>query len=133
MENLRISVCITTFNEKEETIKELLTALNNQTLKPNEIIMIDAKNYDNCSRSKGRNIAIKKAKNEIIAITDAGCVPHRDWLEKITKPHTEVAYLDHSRSGIVVAGGYKMVTSNHFQEACKMFLGVSNKDIDKEI
>jgi glycosyltransferase involved in cell wall biosynthesis len=123
MENLRISVCVTTFNESEETIKKLVSALNNQTLKPNEIIIIDAKDYNNCSRSKGRNIAIKKAKNEIIAITDAGCIPHRDWLKNLIKP---------VKNNIVSAGFYEMVTSNHFQEACKMFLGVSNKDIDKD-
>ena len=39
MENLRISVCITIYNEKKETIKKLLDALNTQTLKPDEIII----------------------------------------------------------------------------------------------
>ncbi len=125
MENLRISVCITIYNEKKETIKKLLDALNTQTLKPDEIIIIDAKDYDNCSRSKGRNIAIRKAKNEIIAITDAGCVPHKDWLENISHPPGVINWN-------VVAGGYEMVTSNHFQEACKMFLGVSTKDMDSD-
>ena len=82
-EKMKVSVCVTTKNEREETIKKLFDALNNQTLKPNEIIIIDAKDYDNCSRSIGRNIAIKKAKNEIIALTDVGCLPKKDWLEKL--------------------------------------------------
>ncbi|MEK7472869.1 MAG: glycosyltransferase [Patescibacteria group bacterium] len=129
-----VSVCITTYNEKGEDIKKLLDALNNQTLKPDEIIIIDAKDYNNCSRSKGRNIAIKKARNEIIAITDAGCVPHRDWLEEITKPYTEVARRNHIGSGIVivVAGGYTMVFNNNFEKAESIFLGVNSNNMDDD-
>jgi len=79
----KVSVCITIFNEKVETVQKLLQALNNQTLKPDEIIVVDATtNYKlqstnhkqfpsnklqiinriGVSRSEGRNIAIKKAK-----------------------------------------------------------------------
>ena len=112
---MKTSVCITTFDEKEETIKSLLHALNDQTLKPDEIIIIDAKDYDNCSRSKGRNIAIKKAKNEIIAITDAGCIPHRDWLEKLVK-NLDPSSQSYDEAG-VVAGSYEMITNNNFQKA----------------
>lgn len=124
---MKISVCVTTFNESEERVKKLLNALSKQTLKPDEIIIIDAKDYNNCSRSEGRNIAIKKAKNEIIAITDVGCLPHNDWLEKITLQ---------LRSGQVkpdvVSGGYKMVARNNFEKAESVFLGVKQNDMDKE-
>lgn len=122
-ENKRISVCITIFNEPQESVNKLLNALNNQTLKLNEIIIVDAKDYSNCSRSEGRNIAIKKAKNEIIAITDAGCTPHKDWLEKITAPFKNT-------DTDVVAGAYKMVTKNNFENAESIFLGVSRQDIN---
>lgn len=125
---LKASVCITIFNENEETISRLLTALNNQTLKPNEIIIIDAKDYGNCSRSKGRNIAIKKAKNEIIAITDAGCVPHKDWLYEITKPFGSTLH-EATKGTDVVSGGYRMVAKNSFQKAESVFLGVKQQDI----
>lgn len=125
---LKASVCITTFNENEETISRLLTALNNQTLKADEIIIIDAKDYGNCSRSKGRNIAIKKAKNEIIAITDAGCVPHGDWLYEITKPFGSTSH-EATKGTDVVSGGYRMVAKNSFQKAESVFLGVKQQDI----
>jgi cellulose synthase/poly-beta-1,6-N-acetylglucosamine synthase-like glycosyltransferase len=121
----RVSVCITIFNEKEETVKNLLSSLNSQTLRPDEIIVIDAKDYNNCSRSKGRNIAIKKARNKIIAITDAGCIPHKNWLEKITKPFTD-------NKVDVVAGGYKMVYKNSFEKAESVFLGVKERDMDSD-
>ena len=126
---MKVSVCITIFNEKESTARSLLTALNNQTLKPDEIIIIDAKDYGNCSRSRGRNIAISKARNETIAITDAGCVPHKDWLEEITKSYTEVARRNHPRGGInniVSAGFYEMVCTNKLQKAMAIFLGTQN-------
>ena len=122
---LKVSVCITTFNEKAETVKKLLSALNNQSLKPDEIIIIDAKDYNNCSRSKGRNLAIKKAKNELIAITDAGCIPHKNWLKNITKPFIK-------EKVDVVAGGYKMVTKNSFQRAESIFLGTQQTDINDD-
>ena len=126
---MKVSVCITTFNEKEETIKKLLDALNNQTLKPNEIIIIDAKDYQNCSRAEGRNIAIGKARNEIVAITDAGCIPHKDWLAEITKPF-EIASIP--RNDTVVAGGYKMIARNNFEKAEAVFLGVSIQDMNDD-
>lgn len=122
---MKVSVCITVFNESRESIKKLLDALNTQTIKPDEIIIIDAKDYNNCSRSKGRNIAIKKAKNEIIAITDAGCIPHKDWLEKITAPFKDT-------DADAVAGSYRMIASNNFEKAESVFLGVAQKDIDSE-
>ena len=121
----KVSVCVTIFNEPQESVNKLLNALDNQTLKADEIIVIDANDYNNCSRSEGRNIAIKKAKNEIIAITDAGCIPHKDWLKKLTDPFK-------NESVDVVGGFYEMITNNHFQEACKIFLGVNGKDVKED-
>lgn len=115
---MKVSICITTFNEKEETVKKLLSALNNQSLKPDEIVVIDAKDYNNCSIAEGRNISIKKARNEIIAMTDVGCIPNKNWLEKITKPFNE-------DKDILVAGFYTMPYRNAMQKAAGVFLGIS--------
>lgn len=128
---MKVSVCITIFNEKEETVTKLLDALNNQTLKPDEVIVIDAKDYNNCSRSKGRNIAIKKARNEIIAITDAGCVPHKDWLRNLTIHLGGDLRSPSEESRTVVAGGYRMIAKNSFQKAESIFLGVDPKNMDE--
>lgn len=122
---MKVSVCITTFNEKEETQNELLTALNNQSLKPDEIIVIDAKDYNNCSIAEGRNISIKKARNKIIAITDIGCIPNNNWLEKITKPFNE-------NKNILVAGFYTMPYKNAMQKAAAIFLGISPNKFNNE-
>jgi glycosyltransferase involved in cell wall biosynthesis len=139
---MKTSVCITTHNENLESIKSLLDSLNNQTLKPDEIIIVDAGQHNsklqtlnskldikyihkpNISRAEGRNEAIKMAKNEIIAITDVGCIPNKDWLEKITKKLFE-------KKADVVAGGYKMTFENNLQKTMSVFLGVSQKDMGK--
>jgi len=40
---------------------------------------------ESCSRGRGRNIGVRKARNEFIAVTDAGCRPRAEWIEKLTQ------------------------------------------------
>jgi len=51
----------------------------------------------------------QKTAYEILAITDAGCLLHRDWLYCITRPLLEGAGID------VVAGGYEVVARSSFE------------------
>ena len=135
---MNISICITTLNE-EESIGRLLDSLLGQTKKPGEIVIVDGGSTDKtveiinhyqkrfgkikllkekCSRSKGRNLGVEIAKGEIIAMTDAGCVAHDDWLEEITEPfiHREID----------VAGGfYHMTGLSSKGKAMQVFLGVT--------
>lgn len=118
--NSKVSLVITVKNE-ENCIEKLLESIANQTLSPDEIIIADAGSTDrtkeqikhfktklpqlklidvsNSNRSKGRNAAITKAKNDIIAVTDAGCSLKNDWIEKITNPLAR-------KEGDAVAGFY---------------------------
>jgi len=52
-----------------------------------------------CNVPRGRNIAIKNAQYDVIAITDMGCVIAKDWLELIVAPFE-------TDDGIDVVGGY---------------------------
>jgi len=101
------SVIVTVKNE-EKAIIQLLRSLQNQSLKPCEIIFVDGgskdktieniKSFvgpdpsfktisaDDVNRSKGRNIGISAASSDIIACTDAGVVLDRHWLESLVKP-----------------------------------------------
>jgi glycosyltransferase involved in cell wall biosynthesis len=101
------SVIVTVKNE-EKTIIQLLRSLQNQSLKPCEIILVDGGSKDKtieniksfagsdssfkiisangANRSKGRNIGISAASSDIIACTDAGVVLDRHWLESLVKP-----------------------------------------------
>ncbi len=135
---MKISICLTTFNE-EGSIGSLLESLIVQTKKFDEIIIVDGYSTDKtveiirhfqkkdsrikllverCSRARGRNLGIEIAKNEIIVITDAGCVAKRDWIENITKPFI------HDNVG-VVAGFYDMIGKTNLQKAMSVFLGVT--------
>lgn len=104
-----ISVIVTVLNEGDN-VRELLEALLAQPL--DELIVCDAGSTDDTlpllyegaranpqlriihqtgNRSTGRNAAISAARNDWIACTDGGCVPCRDWLEKLTKPFDDGA------------------------------------------
>jgi glycosyltransferase involved in cell wall biosynthesis len=104
---LDVSVVVTVKNE-EGSISQLLHSFEDQSLKPSEVIIVDGgsndrtaeivqsfaknrKSYeliiaDGANRGQGRNIGISSAKSEKIAITDAGVVLDRFWLERLIKP-----------------------------------------------
>lgn len=132
-----VSVCLITYNE-EQNILPLLNALLHQSLKPSEIIIVDAKSSDRTvnkinslnrkdiklkvvsKRNIGyqRNVSIRKASNSVIAMTDAGCVPSRDWLRNLLKP-LMVSDVD------ISAGVYKIKTSNQLSKLLSLYLGYS--------
>jgi glycosyltransferase involved in cell wall biosynthesis len=140
---MKTSVCLTVFNE-EKSISDLLESLLTQTKKPDEIVVVDGGSKDNtleilrhfqkkdarikvlsqlCTRSEGRNLSVEFAKNDIIAMTDAGCVAQKDWLKNITEP------FEQNDVGIV-AGFYVMSTKTDFEKAASVFLGVTPRKFD---
>lgn len=133
---MKVSVVITTLNEAQ-TIGALLESLLKQTKKPDEIIVVDAGSTDGtkekirdylimakgANRSKARNIGIKAAKNEIIAVTDAGCVADKYWLERLTRPFKD-------KRVVSVAGYYRPVIKNKFQEMIAPFVAVMPNKFD---
>ncbi|MGI2039031.1 glycosyltransferase [Shewanella frigidimarina] len=100
----KISLIITTFNEAK-SIKVWCESVLNQTKLPDEVIVVDSNSEDatvkiiqsmfkqaqfelvikseKCNISKGRNIAISSASNDLVAITDGGVYLNSDWLELI--------------------------------------------------
>jgi len=138
---MEVSVCVTVLNE-EKTISDLIMGLMTQSKKPNEIVIVDGGSTDRTvkivkhyqlkyegirliikkvSRAFGRNISVTASKNDIVATTDAGCVPKEDWLEKLTEPFK-------NSNTEVVAGFYDMVAVSSFQKALSIFMGVSPRN-----
>ncbi len=134
----KVSIVVTVLNE-EGTVKELLDSLVNQSRKANEIIIVDGGSNDKTveiikkykkikliqgkyGRSEGRNIGVLAAKGEIIAFTDAGCVPEKDWLEKLTRDMGEG----------VVSGYYKGSPSNIFEKCLVPYVLVMPDKIGDE-
>jgi len=140
---MKVSVCVTVLNE-EETISDLIYSLLNQTKMPDEIVVVDGGSNDKtvevvrhfqkkdkrlivlterCSRAKGRNLAVEIAHNDVVAMTDAGCVANKDWLKNISSPleNKEIE---------MVAGFYKMTVITPFQKALSVYLGVLPSKFD---
>lgn len=143
METLKVSICITVFNE-ERTIAPLLDSLLAQTKNPSEIVIVDGGSNDNTVQiikhyqkkdkrirllmelgtvAHGRNVAIDLSHYTIIAHTDAGCVAEKDWLQKLTEPfkHKEID---------LVAGFYKMQAKTSLQTAMNVYHGVPPERFD---
>jgi len=141
-----IAIVITTRNE-EKSIHNLLDSIVIQTKEPNEVIILDAESTDGTrrvirsykgsikglkliksklvNRSKGRNRAIREAKSKIIAVTDAGCMLKKDWLEKITHPII-------TKEAQAVAGFYLTSNSTIMQKSSAPFLAVMPDKIDPD-
>lgn len=143
---MEISLAITVFNE-EKSIKSLLESILSQSRKPNEVIIVDGgskdetvykirefiRNFDKkkiirviqkeTNRPEGRNLAIEKAKSEIIAITDAGCILDKNWMREIVKPFDNT-------SVDVVSGYYKAIGSSVFEECMAVYTLVMPDRID---
>jgi glycosyltransferase involved in cell wall biosynthesis len=106
---MSISLIATVLNEGA-TIHHVLDSIAAQTRTPDEIIIVDGGSTDNtrqiiesyplpitllhepgCNISEGRNIAIRHAIGDIIAVTDAGVRIPPEWLENLVKPFNETA------------------------------------------
>jgi glycosyltransferase involved in cell wall biosynthesis len=109
-----VTVTATVLNEVDD-IDRLVSSLMEQTLSPNEVIIVDGGSSDgtwerlrtaasryptliaiqdkSCSLQgsagpigRGRNVAIAKATSDVIACVDAGCSYDYEWLARLTAP-----------------------------------------------
>ena len=135
---MAVSVCLIV-KKIDKEVAELINSLLLKISEEDELIVvnnsvsnIDSKKFKQyfnslkiinkkCTRSEGRNIAVNNAKNEIVVMTDAGCLPKKNWIINLVKPLID-SKVD------VVAGFYEMVYKNKFQKAETFFLGVLPKD-----
>ncbi len=141
----KVSVIVTVLNE-ENTIVSLLESFLIQTQEPNEVIIIDGGSSDNTvglikkfykknpqlpivlkikkgNRSVGRNYAVDLAKNELIAITDAGCILEKNWLKALVGQHAK-------SNAPVIAGYYAAKSETDFQKAVVPYVLVMPDRID---
>lgn len=128
-----VSLIMTFYNERA-TVARFFDGLHTWTCLPAEVVMVDGGSTDDtvalvrervetspvpvrlfetggCNISEGRNIAIREAQHDLIAITDMGCVVEPDWLEEILKPFD-------ADSAMEVVGGYFEATGEHPVQRC---------------
>ncbi len=145
----KVSLIITILNE-EETIISLLESVVGQTILPNEFIIVDGGSSDKTiklinkfvkktqktikfpikiltkkgNRSKGRNFAIENSSFDWIAITDAGCILDKHWLEELTQKQRKTG-------AQVVAGYYSAKASTSFEKAVVPYVLVMPDKLDE--
>jgi len=124
---MKISLVVTILNE-EKTIEPFLDSVAGQTLRSDEVIIVDGGSVDwtleilaerkenirvliikGANRSLGRNRGVEEAKGDIIAFTDAGCILDKNWLLELTKPFSD-------EKVEVVAGFYNAITKTAFEK-----------------
>jgi len=143
--DLRVSV-ITTLKNEEVTIREFLDSLLAQSRPPDEIVITDGGSTDGtveiiqqyiqrgvpvrllvipgANRSVGRNAAIRAAKYDIIACTDAGCRLDKNWLKNIIKPFGV------DPATMVVAGFFRVTPHGLFEECVSALTGFPPEGTD---
>ena len=104
---MKVALIATVFNEAGN-LSRWWESLQAQTVAPDELVVVDGGSRDGtweqlqklapssrfpvkteqrrCNIAGGRNRAIELTDAEIIAATDAGSFPEREWLDEITKP-----------------------------------------------
>ena len=135
------SIVATVRNEKD-TIVAFVDSLLKQSIKPAEIIVVDGASTDgtreiletysqrgeivliseDCNIARGRNLGTSKAKNNIIAVTDAGCIVTESWLKNILQCFEKNPKAD------VIAGNFRFVCHTEFEEAVSLATFPPNRD-----
>ena len=143
---IEITVVVPVRNE-EQSIRPLLNGLLQQSLQPDEIIIVDGGSTDatpgiveehaqahpnihlirepNALPGRGRNIGANRASNEWLAFTDGGVVPEKDWLAQLAEavrsnPETDVVF-----------GRWEPITDTFFKECAAItYANVPTKNVD---
>jgi len=128
---MKVSV-IVPVRDEQETIRDLLDGLLEQTLMPDEIIITDGGSVDSTSQiieeyirkgapvrliragvalpGRGRNLGAAVAQNEWLAFTDAGIRVANNWLEALVNRAEQDQKID------MVYGSWAPVTDTFFKE-----------------
>src|SRR5262245_49034879 len=95
---------VATVKDARPQIDGFLASIRAQTRRPDEVVIVDGGSTDGtwevvsgeegiqalsepgANIARGRNLAIRAAAHDVLAVTDADCVLDREWLARIVAP-----------------------------------------------
>ena len=128
---------VATVKDASPHAREFLTSLAAQTRTPDEVVIVDGGSTDGTLEvlraapgvtviespgsniPTGRNVAIRAATHDAIAVTDADCVLAPDWFERIIEPL--------ERGADVSMGLYRPLTGSFF-EVCAAAVSIKERE-----
>ena len=138
---MKISL-IATVKDAGEDVPDFLRSVRAQTRPPDEVVIVDGGSTDGtrdilraaaditlieepgANIAQGRNIGIRSAAHDVIAVSDADCVLGPDWLAQLERALED---------GADVAMGFYRPIARSFFEACAAAVSVRDEDeIDPE-
>ncbi len=128
---------VATAKDAGPAISEFLASVRGQTRQPDEVVVVDGGSTDGtlevlrnaegvvaisqpgANISRGRNLAVRTATAEVLAVSDADCVLAPDWLEALLGPI--------ERGADVSAGFYRPIATS-LLEHCAAAVSVPERD-----
>jgi glycosyltransferase involved in cell wall biosynthesis len=128
---------VATVKDAGPHIDEFLASVQAQTRQPEEVVVVDGGSTDGtwealqqadsilalrepgANIARGRNVAVRAAAHDVLAVTDADCVLDPDWLRTIVEPI--------ERGAEAVAGSYRPLGGSLLQ-VCMAAIAVPDPD-----
>lgn len=104
---MKISWCATMSEKDKRNIQPTIDSIKDQSVGYDELLITEGGNI-----SQGRNEYLKKAKGDILATFDGGCIYKKDYLKKMLK------VMEETQADIVFGIVKPMKPKNKIQEFC---------------